>query len=231
MITVRLKQYIDYKGIKVSAFERSIGASDGMLRKAFSKGSDIKSTWLEVVSEKYHDLNVRWLITGQGEMLLNPRSLKAEIGSRHLTSIDSVKTPKVPVRRKKGIPLIPIEAMAGWGVGDVQVMNYETNEYSIPEFDELKVDFMIRVKGSSMYPKYNSGDMVACRKLSMETFFQWNKVYVLSTNPGAIIKRVNKSERNNSILCVSDNPHYTPFDLDLSEVYSLAIVVGVIRLE
>ena len=131
-----------------------------------------------------------------------------------------------------GIPLIPIDAMAGFGTGAVQVMDYETSLYRIPEFEELKVDFMIRVKGSSMYPKYNSGDIVACKKLFLNNiFFQWNKVYVLDTEQGALIKRIKKGADNEHITLVSDNPSYDPFELHLSKVYAVALVVGVVRLE
>lgn len=131
-----------------------------------------------------------------------------------------------------GIPLIPIEAMAGFGAGDIQVMDYETSSYRVPEFTELKADFMIRVKGSSMYPKYSSGDLVACKKLYLsDIFFQWNKVYVLDTAQGAIIKRVKKGTDKEHILLVSENPNYDPFELHLSQVNALALVVGVIRLE
>ena len=128
-----------------------------------------------------------------------------------------------------GIPLIPIDAMAGFGTGAVQVMHYDTSKYIVPE---LNVDFMIRVKGSSMVPKYNSGDLVACKKLVItDIFFQWNKVYVLDTEQGALIKRVKKGSRDNYILLISDNKNYDPFELHLSKIFAVALVVGVIRLE
>lgn len=132
----------------------------------------------------------------------------------------------------KGIPLIPIDAMAGFGTGSIQVMAYETGNYVIPEFSELNVDFMIRVKGSSMVPKYNSGDLVACKKLFInDIFFQWNKVYVLDTEQGALIKRVKKGVEDGFIKLISDNERYDPFELHLSKIYAVALVVGVIRLE
>ena len=131
-----------------------------------------------------------------------------------------------------GIPLIPIDAMAGFGTGAVQVMHYDTSKYVVPEFAELNVDFMIRVKGSSMVPKYNSGDLVACKKLVItDIFFQWNKVYVLDTEQGALIKRVKKGSIDNYILLISDNKNYDPFELHLSKIFAVALVVGVIRLE
>ena len=80
--------------------------------------------------------------------------------------------------------------------------------------------------------KYNSGDLVACKKLVItDIFFQWNKVYVLDTEQGALIKRVKKGSRDNYILLISDNQNYDPFELHLSKIFAVALVVGVIRLE
>ena len=145
---------------------------------------------------------------------------------------EETRTYFVDDKESKSIPLIPIDAMAGFGTGSVQVMHYETSKYIVPEFSELNVDFMIRVKGSSMVPKYNSGDLVACKKLVItDIFFQWNKVYVLDTEQGALIKRVKKGSRDNYILLISDNKNYDPFELHLSKIFAVALVVGVIRLE
>jgi len=144
---------------------------------------------------------------------------------------DKEVSSKIYLDNFKGIPLIPLDAMAGFGTGESQIMDYETERYIVPEFEELNVEFMIRVKGSSMYPKYSSGDIVACKKLPLDTFFQWNKVYVLDTEQGPMIKRVKKSELKDHLLCVSENEKYDPFDLHLNHLNALAIVIGVIRLE
>jgi phage repressor protein C with HTH and peptisase S24 domain len=104
------------------------------------------------------------------------------------------------------------------------------NSYFIPDFKGA--DFMIRVKGDSMYPRYNSGDIVACKKLNIrDIFFQWNKVYILDTEQGAILKRISKANDQDKVLVVSDNEAYAPFELKLSQIHGVAIVVGVIRPE
>jgi phage repressor protein C with HTH and peptisase S24 domain len=93
-------------------------------------------------------------------------------------------------------------------------------------------EFLIPVKGSSMWPKYSSGDIVACKKLPLnDLFFQWNKVYVLDTAQGALIKRIKKGSDNDHILIVSENTNYEPFELHKTQINTVAIVVGVIRLE
>lgn len=128
--------------------------------------------------------------------------------------------------------MIPIDAMAGFGTGDRQVMEYECDQYVVPEFSELRVDFLIRVKGSSMYPKYRSGDLVACKKLSLtDIFFQWNKIYVLDTEQGALIKRVQKGSSKDTITIVSENERYEKFELSLQKINAIALVVGAIRFE
>ena len=50
MIIDRLKQYIDSKGITISAFERSIGMSNASLNKSFKQGKSIRSDNLEQIS-------------------------------------------------------------------------------------------------------------------------------------------------------------------------------------
>ena len=172
---------------------------------------------LNDISNKFDKINTEWLLTGRGEMLS--------------TNDDSMKNIPVATRAEgRGIPLIPIEAMAGFGKGEATVLEYECEQYVVPIFRDA--EFLIQVKGSSMYPKYSSGDVVACKKLPMsDIFFQWNKVYVLDTAQGALIKRIKKGSKNNHILVVSENPNYDPFELKLDQVFSVAIVIGVIRLE
>ena len=250
----RVFQYIDYKGIKPIPFEKKIGLSNGYLGKQQKRNADLGEGIILKIVENCPEINPYWLLTGNGEML-NTKSEENVIKKNdNINDNNFDNKPKVqkmlsnkeiekgvPIfytegssykESYTGIPLIPIDAMAGFGEGDIHVMDYETSMYKVPEFEELRTDFMIRVKGSSMYPKYSSGDTVACKKLNIkDIFFQWNKVYVLSTEQGAIIKRVKKGSDDEHILLVSENPSYEPFELHLSQIYAIAIVIGVIRME
>ena len=250
----RVFQYIDYKGIKPIPFEKKIGLSNGYLGKQQKRNADLGEGIILKIVENCPEINPYWLLTGNGEML-NTKSEENVIKKNdNINDNNFDNKPKVqkmlsnkeiekgvPIfytegssykESYTGIPLIPIDAMAGFGEGDIQVMDYETSMYKVPEFEELRTDFMIRVKGSSMYPKYSSGDTVACKKLNIsDMFFQWNKVYALSTEQGAIIKRVKKGSDDEHILLVSENPSYEPFELHLSQIYAIAIVIGVIRME
>lgn len=205
----------------ISDFAKKIGVSSSMITEINKKRSNVGVKAIQNTVSQFEMINVDWLITGKGKMteFYIPEIKYSKDADEEWAIL------------KYGIPLIPLDAMAGFGTGESQIMDYETERYIVPEFEELNVEFMIRVKGSSMYPKYSSGDIVACKKLPLDTFFQWNKVYVLDTEQGPMIKRVKKSELKDHLLCVSENEKYDPFDLHLNHLNALAIVIGVIRLE
>ncbi|MEN5130683.1 S24 family peptidase [Elizabethkingia anophelis] len=234
----RIKQFIDLKGISVRKFEESVGFSNGSFASQYKNNKTIGVDKVENILHFYPELNPEWLLTGRGEMIKTKSSENLIKRIDNINDKENDKKQKVKknlsllVESRQGIPLIPIDAMAGFGTGETQIMEYDTGRYIVPEFTELNVDFMIQVKGSSMYPKYSSGDLVACKKLYLsDIFFQWNKVYVLDTDQGALIKRIRKGNDMEHILLVSENQSYDPFELHMSKIYAVALVVGVIRLE
>lgn len=222
-IIERIGQIIAVRGISVRAFEQSIGASNGAIGRAINKGSDIIAAWLSKIIETYPDVNAEWLLTGKGDMTKN--SAKPLLKDDQTTVAIGRRSDK-----NEGIPLIPIDAMAGVLSENSQtIMEYDCEHYVIPMFKGA--EFLIPVKGDSMQPKYYSGDIVACKRLSLNTFFQWNRTYVIDSEQGVLIKRVKRGEDNDHITLVSDNPEYDPFSLEKSSIYSLALVIGVVRAE
>ena len=209
----RIYQYLEYKSFKIADFEKKNSISNGYLSKMRQRSASIGEDILNQILENCPDISPEWLLTGSGNML------RSEIPVA------------VPASGSDpGIPLIPIEAMAGFARGEAQVLEYECERYVVPIFKEA--EFLIQVKGSSMYPKYSSGDVIACKKLPLQDiFFQWNKVYVLDTIQGALIKRVKKGKDSEHVIAVSENEKYEPFELNIRQILSVAIVIGVIRLE
>jgi SOS-response transcriptional repressor LexA len=149
---------------------------------------------------------------------------KWEVATAKPNAIHTQKT-------NEGIPLIPFGAVAGVLSGDdVQVLEYECERFVVPTFKDA--EFLISVKGSSMIPKYNSGDIIACRHIREVLFFQWNKIYVLDTSQGVLIKRVHEDDADpDNVVLVSDNEKYKPFSIPKADIRGIAIVIGVIRLE
>lgn len=208
----RLQYFMEKQGINDNQMTIAAGLSVGLLGKLKKSGKGMSSANIEKILSSYPKLNADWLLTGKGDML---------------------KSSGVVVEPSKdgtGIPLIPVEAMAGYFAGEQTVLLQDCDRYVVPAF--RNADFLIHVRGDSMIPHYYSGDMVACKMLSLtDIFFQWGKVYVINTDQGALIKKVEQGTTNESITLVSENEKYKPFEISRRGIYQIAIVIGVIRAE
>lgn len=234
----RLEAIIAYysKG-KPTVFARFLGVAPSTI-----------SSWLardtfdsELLFAKCEMINPNWLLTGEGSML------KTNVNTTNLTQCrDSAETvpttptaqneqqpANLPLTDAKLIPLVTPTAVAGFGNDTFAIQEADVKEYYIvPKFRYNRVDFMIEISGSSMYPKYNSGDVVACTILHDSSFIQWNKCHVIATREqGILCKRLMQSDTDDALRLVSDNPNYPPFDVPKSEITGIALVIGVIRLE
>lgn len=204
--------------------ERYTGGNKSQFANMLGVSAQTISAWVarktfdaELIYVKCSNVSAKWLLTGQGDMLRSDADTQVQVAAAEPTTVG-------------GIPLIPIEAMAGVLSGNsAQVMEQECEHYNIPMFKGA--EFLIRISGDSMQPKYYSGDIVACKRLPLDTFFQWNKVYVVDSEQGVIIKRVRRGSDDRHIVFVSDNTAYEPFELPLEKIYSIALVVGVVRAE
>lgn len=130
------------------------------------------------------------------------------------------------------MPLIPFNCLAGLPADDNEGASLEQFEqYSVPEFSIRGAEFLIRVEGMSMFPRYTNGDILAVKRLSSVTFFQWGCVYVLDTEQGMLIKRLFKSSNPDNITCHSENSvDFPDFEIPKSEIRSVLIVLGRISL-
>lgn len=182
----------------------------------------------ELIYTKCRYVDSSWLLTGEGAMLQETENNNAPT-SKHTVEIAH----QVPHGSSEGIPLIPLDAVAGFPAesgGGVRLEDCE--RYVIPEFENKGANFLIRVSGDSMVPLYYSGDLLACRKITDIRFFQWGTVYVLETSQGVLVKRVQESvDHADSILCVSENNSvHHPFLLPRDDIRSLSTIVGLVRL-
>lgn len=213
---------------KNTVFAEKLGVSEGNIR-GYIKGVVPKADVLEKIVRTY-DVSSEWLLTGLGEMSKSELSRNNQIKIEENAREDEKNVAHHTGNPKEGIPLIPFSAMAGALTGEQSVLEYECERYVVPAFSGA--DFLMQVKGNSMMPTYISGDIVACQRVPMSgLFFQWNKPYFLDTVQGAIIKRIKPGSDKKHILIVSDNKEYDPFELPYEDIYAVALVIGIIRLE
>lgn len=197
-----------------NAFENYCGLALGTISKI---NHGIRSDKVELIAKACPDLNIRWLLTGEGEMLIG----NSQEG--------------IMVSKSEGIdlPLLPFSAVAGY-LAENNSESWSGVEYCrVPEFSSRGADFLIRVEGDSMYPRYGNGELLAIRVIKDPTFFQWGKVYVLSTNQGCVVKRLFPDPKDDTaIVCHSENSSlYPDYRITKEDVLGVAIVVGHIGVE
>ena len=219
--------YLANKGVTSYEFYKISGVTRGILQQPNGISEDNIARFLAYAP----DVNAEWLLTGKGDMLKTPGSPST---SQDVTQPKSkgLKVQKVEPGSGRGIPLIPLDAVAGFPVDPNESVYLEKCErYVVPEFENKGANFLIRVSGDSMIPLYYSGDLLACRKITDIRFFQWGTIYVLETSQGILVKRVQESEdHEDCILCVSENSSvYKPFLLPRDDIRSLSVIVGLIR--
>lgn len=207
-IAARLKQYFQSEGISQQQIADTLDTSRQYVNGVLAGRTPIGKP-LAYTLAKHYGLRQGWLLSGEEPML----------------GEDMTAAPD------EGIPLIPINAMAGALSGSADaILAYDCERYIVPAFKNA--DFLIRVQGDSMEPKYFPGDIVACQRVPMDRlWFQWGKTYVLDTIQGALIKRLEPSEQEGFVTISSENSRYKPFDLPCEEINGVALVIGLIRVE
>jgi phage repressor protein C with HTH and peptisase S24 domain len=224
MVSKRVGQYIDKKGLSYYAFENSLNASRGSISKAVKEGKSIGSNTLEKILSAYPDLNATWLLTGDGEMLNT--NVAGNVTTYKLKSDTAVESQQ--------IPLYDIEAVAGLVPLFNDARNLEPIDHiSIPYLP--KCDGAIYVTGDSMYPLLKSGDIVLYKQLhDIQNEIFWGEMYLLSLDVSGeeyiTVKYIRKSPKEGFVILASQNPDYQDKEVSLDKIKALALVKASIRI-
>lgn len=207
MILDRIKQYIDSKGISVSAFERSIGMSNASFGKSLKKGGAIGSDKLEIILRVYPDLSPDWLMTGAGNMLnedgQEPKGNAELLGF----AVPAPREATVPVRFYEPEPSATFREFC------VGVNESPDTINILPEqadtIDDLSCVFV--VSGDSMAPQIQDKAKILCREVIPSRWhYLRHGIIAIVYDDRFVIKRVKKNclDDGNYILLSSDNPDY-----------------------
>jgi len=198
-LRARIDALIDAVGPTQAEFANKIGVSANAVTNWKTRG--IKSSAYEKIATSYPNVNIDWLRYGDGEMFVTKEGTATR-------------------------PHIPTSAAAGTMAGFSEAVMSNQCEMKpvvkiLPQYD-----YTITIKGDSMEPKFEGGDIVAIRKVT--DFIEWGKTYVLDTVDGAVIKRL--YDDGDAFRCVSFNKEYDDFLVKKKSVYGVYKVVGLIRI-
>lgn len=202
----RLLDFLQYLGIGQTSFEESAKISRGLLSKS---SGNIAGKTIGKISAAYPELNIDWLLTGEGEMLRKPD-----------------ETPGAAIMEQPSeilmVPLLPLSAQGG-KLNDfvTSVHDYECERIISP----IKgAQLAVSVSGDSMAPEYPAGSQVLIKRIDERKFIEWGRAYVIDTSNGVVIKYLAPSDKGDRFIrCISLNPdpRYAPFDVCLEDVYGI----------
>ncbi|WP_348814109.1 S24 family peptidase [Flavobacterium maritimum] len=228
-IKERLLYFAKNQSIGIENFLENIGMTYGSFKGKAKEGS-LNSNALVEIYTKYPEINIEWLLTGNGDMLRKKVSNQVhEPGEVYTLKTDRVL-------KEQSIPLYDLEATAGV----VELFRNKNGKSKPIDFISIpnlpKCDGAIYVTGDSMYPLLKSGDIIMYKELenTIESIF-FGEMYLVSIDLDGeefvTVKWIHKSDKGEDFIkIVSQNSHHQPKDIHLSNIRALALIKASIRI-
>lgn len=212
----RIIQLKEHFGLSYNKLAQEIGVTTPQILYDIKNGRmGISKKLAEQIAGKYLNINIAWLLTGEGEML------------REGISEDSLATRSDKDFRL--VPLINIDSVGGIHSGNAITPAEQYTIKMMPFSEAREGDVAILQSGNSMYPTIPSGSVLLIREVvGWREYFGYGNIYVLWLKDGRrITKEVRRYDPDpkNYIWCVSYNPDVADEELPRSMIRGVWKVV------
>lgn len=224
-IKSRVLYLAEKKGLAKKKFCEDIGMTYGNFTGK-SKDTPLNSTAVGNILSIIPDVNLNWLLTGEGSMLKEVEPVRPQ-------QVFPLKTDN-PLGQQL-IPIYNLEASAGLvslfqHYADVTPIDH----LSIPNLP--RCDGAIFITGDSMYPLLKSGDIVVYKEINdIRNNIFWGEMYLVSIDVEGeeyvAVKYIQRSDKGDEyITLASQNQHHAPKDVMLASVRAMAIIKASVRI-
>lgn len=235
--TKRVLEYLASLNMSKYEFYKRTGLSNGFL----DKSQNIVSDKCERISKAFPNLNLVWLITGEGK-----RELKPYIEQEKLKIVDEPEPNIYKSKKAKGTELYKSKKVKDAEADKIPLFEFKNSVALTQLLDQPKVlsyieipnlpkcDGAIAVIGDSMYPVLKSGDIVIYKWVNdLKTGIIFGEVYILSVlidnNLQTLFKLVNKSELEDHVQLASYDSQMASMDVHYNDIEAVALVKASIR--
>ena len=214
-------QFCATLGISKRDFYSKIGVSRGTLESSTGITEDVMAKFIATYSE----INISWLITGEGTMLKNDAPPSEAI-------VQPIYQPRSPEKKVDNqiINLYDFEATAGLrSLLDNRHANI-IDTIKIPNMP--KCDGAIHIVGDSMYPRLKPGDIIFYKELPIDLqSILYGEMYLLSYSIDGddycVVKYIKRSDKGEPFITLaSHNPAHEDTDIDFRCVNAIALIKG-----
>lgn len=225
----RIVYFIEQQGVTTKEFLEKTTIKRGFLDSDKLKAT-VSDVFLAKIIAVYSEINLEWLITGNGSMLKELQSLVTSPVHSIQKANDALDFRKVPLfNLEKTIGIVPM-------VNEISLDEEKIIDYiSIPNIPSS--DGAIYATGDSMHPVLKAGDIITYKKIDInrqKIFF--GDLYLLAikiddSTTMKTIKLVQQSDLGDDyIKLVSHNQQHPAKDVHLSEITAMGLVRVSIRL-
>lgn len=176
-----------------------LGYTNSSFSQILTGKAPISERFVEKLCALDKNINKVW-ISGKGSMLKNDLYLSENISEAPNPFLKGM------ILKKVGLPLISLEeAIKFPHISDDDTANTD-HYYYIPDITNQGAHFFIKMFGDSMTPSFESGDLLACRKVEKVEPIVWGKIYLLLISNRPHICRIYPDESNpDQYQLISDN--------------------------
>lgn len=219
----RLESILEYLKISANKFSKEIGHDNNVKIQHIKSGrNEISEDVALDIENRYSEFNYLWILKGKGTMLKGDGA-----GKR-------MKEPSVQPVPEENYMMVEYEDLsvkAGLlGGSDINILP-EKKTRLVPREYAKGYYLVVSVSGNSMDDgtkrSLSDGEEILIRQFEdrMENLPIRNKLFVIVTNEGAVVKQVkNINKEEKKITCHSFNPQWEDYTIEFSDVLQIFIV-------
>ena len=195
------------------------------------------------ISNSYPDIDLEWLLTGEGEMLKVPATMtiynptqeeRNEVGEGVGLSVmpaEIVEEIRKELKEEEAVPIVPAEIASKAETDIRKYVNDNAGELELfdPRTLTVAVDVAERVHTTSMLPTFVPGDIVFIRFLKDKTKIIDGRTYYFDTRTRPTMIRIVKLLPDGNLRLIAQNPRFGDIITDFNDIINIAEIKGLYR--
>lgn len=206
----RLLIFLKHLGIGQTKFEENTKLGRASISKI---KNGMSAPNLAKISSAYPELNIDWLLSGEGTML------------------KSENNTSVPIKTaNQGVPYYNVDFIGGFDL--VENDQTTTPDYYIDFQKYNSADCWCNVTGHSMEPSISNGDIIALKEIiDWRIFLPFGEIYAIVTPEHRTIKKVTGSLNPEKFLLIplNSSTEFQPQEIPMSIIMKVYKVLGCVK--
>jgi len=202
----RMEEAMKYLGLNRLALSHKIGEDPTKVTRVLNMNwKNFPEDFFDKFLEMFPTINPDYLNLKSSQMIVDPITYYKNKGSK--------------------VPYYDVEASLG-DVNYIPTQDQIKGYIDMPETEDC--DFIISVRGDSMYPTLTNGDKIACKWIFDTEIIQWGNIYLVITHDNQrmvkILRKSSQKDDSKLELHSKNATNFEPIVISKDKVLRLALV-------